>query len=187
MINDRSLRKMKKGAWLINSSRGEVADTASIKKALRSGRLAGAVIDVWEHEPDLDRELMQESFIATPHIAGYSADGKANGTASVVNLISEYFNLPPKKWYPLYLPPPGDPVIEIAAGDNTGEEVVRLAVGHTYNIAEDDLRLRFSPSDFEIQRGNYPLRREFPAYTVRLSGGNGEISKTLKKLGFRVR
>ena len=186
MINVKSIRKMKKGTWLINSSRGEVADTSAVKQGLKTGRLAGAVIDVWEHEPDIDRELMQESFIATPHIAGYSTDGKANGTASVVNQLSEHFGLPLKTWYPDSLPQPEDPLIEIAAKDESTEEILRITVGHTYNISEDDLRLRFSPSDFEKQRGNYPLRREFSAYTVKFTGKHLIAGEWLKKLGFVI-
>ena len=76
---------MKRGAWLINSSRGEVVDTRSLKKAVFSGNLSGVVLDVWENEPDIDLELMEAALISTPHIAGYSLDGKANGTAYVVN------------------------------------------------------------------------------------------------------
>jgi erythronate-4-phosphate dehydrogenase len=100
LFNEKSFKKMKKGAWFFNSSRGEVTETSAIKKALGSGKLGGAVIDVWENEPDIDLELMTKAFIATPHIAGYSTDGKANGTAIVVNSLSKYFDLPLKNWYP---------------------------------------------------------------------------------------
>ena len=69
LFNKKSFKKMKKGVWFFNSSRGEVTDTAALKKALGSGKLGGAVIDVWENEPDIDLELMAKAFIATPHIA----------------------------------------------------------------------------------------------------------------------
>ncbi|MGD0583490.1 MAG: 4-phosphoerythronate dehydrogenase PdxB [Bacteroidales bacterium] len=186
MINDGSLKKVKKGTWLINSSRGEVADTVSLKRALASGKLAGAVLDVWEHEPDIDQELMHISFIATPHIAGYSTDGKANGTANVVNDLANFFNLQIKNWYPYDLPEPEEPVIEISCKGKDTEDIIREAVDHTYNISEDDLKLRFSPADFENQRGNYKVRREFPAYSVKLSGGNKQIRILLENFGFRV-
>ncbi len=68
-----------------------MTDTHALKKVLYSGKLSGAVIDVWENEPDIDLELMQQAFISTPHIAGYSTDGKANGTAMVVNSLGKLF------------------------------------------------------------------------------------------------
>lgn len=185
MINDRTIKKMKKGAWLINSSRGEVADTNAVKKALDSARLGGAVIDVWEHEPDFDPELMHKSFISTPHIAGYSTDGKANGTSMIVNSLSEFFDIPAGKWYPEKLPEPSVPMIEISGKGKKPEDIVRDAVLHSYNITEDDIKLRFSPADFEKQRGEYPVRREFPAYTVRLVNSSKQVSKLLASIGFK--
>ena len=186
LINDSSLKKIRKGTWLINSSRGEVADTASLKKALASGRLAGTVLDVWEHEPDIDIDLLGRSFIATPHIAGYSTDGKANGTAIVVNDLSHFFDLPVKEWYPEALPEPAGRLIEISCRGKSPEQIVREAVNVTYNISEDDLALRFSPSDFEKQRNDYRVRREFRAFTIELTGGNKQLRDILKKMGFIV-
>jgi len=186
LFNDRSFKKMKKGAWFINSSRGEVTDTASLKRTLISGKLGGSVIDVWENEPDIDHELMAASFIATPHIAGYSTDGKANGTAMVVNSLSGFFGLPLDDWYPEDLPQPPAHGISIDAIGKTDEEILREAVFHTYNITEDDMKFRFSPSDFEKQRGDYPLRREFPSFSINLTGGTDSIRNILKELGFKV-
>ncbi len=186
ILNEKSLKWMKKGAWLLNTSRGEVIDTSALKETLRSGKLGGAVIDVWENEPDIDLGLMAKSFIATPHIAGYSADGKANGTAMIVNSICRNFDLSLKNWYPVDIPEPPVPEITIDAISKSDEEIIREAVFHTYNIAGDDLKLRFSPSDFEKQRGDYPLRREFPSYRISLKGGTIKSQKTLESLGFRV-
>ena len=150
----------------MNSSRGEVADTTALKKILSSGRLSGAVIDVWENEPVIDQELLQQAFIATPHIAGYSTDGKANGTAMVVNSLSRYFELPLTDWYPGNVPLPLDPVFMIDCNGKSDEEIIREAVFHSYDIDTDNTRLRQSPSDFEKIRGDYPLRREFYSYSV---------------------
>lgn len=184
MINERMIKRMKKGVWLINSSRGEVADTSSLKKSLKTGRLGGTVTDVWEHEPGLDLELMQRSFIATPHIAGYSTDGKANGTSMVVNYLASFFNLQIKQWYPANLPQPEKPAININGKGRDIEDIIREAVEYTYNITEDDMRLRFSPYDFEKQRGDYPVRREFPAYTIKLENSKKSAVKLLKQIGF---
>jgi erythronate-4-phosphate dehydrogenase len=177
---------MKKGAWFINTSRGEVTETAALKKNLAAGKLTGAVIDVWENEPDIDLDLMSKTFLATPHIAGYSTDGKANGTSIIVNSLCKHFNLPLKDWYPVNVSDPLNPVISISGSRKTDEEIVREAVFHTYNIDEDNINLRFSPSDFEKQRGDYRLRREFPAYTINLKVGTKQISRLLKELGFKV-
>jgi erythronate-4-phosphate dehydrogenase len=187
LFNEDRFKKIKKGAWLLNSSRGEVTDTNALKKVLNSGKLAGAVIDVWENEPDIDLELMHEVLISTPHIAGYSTDGKANGTAMVVNYLSEYFNLPLENWYPENIPVPAFPDMSIDCDGKSEEEIIREAVNHTYNIDEDNAKLRFSPTDFEKQRGDYPLRREFPAYTVDLKQGTKKIRQILETLGFRIK
>lgn len=186
LFDEKSFKMMKKGAFFINSSRGEVVDTTSVKTVLRSGRLSGAVFDVWENEPDIDLELMTNVFVATPHIAGYSTDGKANGTAMVVNALSEKFNFPLKNWYPHEVPPPVQPVIEIDGKGKNNEEIIKEAIDHTYNINEDDRKLRSSPADFEKLRGDYPLRREFPAYSIKLSNSNKTILKLLEELGFKI-
>jgi len=177
---------MKKEAWFINSSRGEVAETNCLKAGLSSGRLGGAIIDVWENEPDIDHELMEKAFISTPHIAGYSTDGKANGTAMAVNSVARFFKIPLVNWYPLNVPAPDIAKISIDGKGKSDEEILMQAVFHTYNIEEDDTRLRFSPSDFEKQRGDYPFRREFPAYTVNLKGGTKNVREILKGIGFKV-
>jgi erythronate-4-phosphate dehydrogenase len=148
--------------------------------------LNGAVIDVWENEPDIDPELLQQAFIATPHIAGYSSDGKANGTAMIVNSLNKYFILPSENWYPSNVPPPASPYISIDCISKTDEEIIREAVIHTYNIDKDNIRFRLSPKDFEKLRGDYPVRREFPSYSVKLKNGSEKTQKTLASLGFGI-
>jgi Phosphoglycerate dehydrogenase and related dehydrogenases len=186
LFNDESFQKIKKGAWFLNSSRGEVTDTYGLRKALYSGMLGGAVIDVWENEPDIDSGLLQQAFIATPHIAGYSTDGKANGTAMVVNSLNKYFNHPSENWYPSKVPPPASPCISIDCNSKTDEEIIREAVMHTYNIDKDNSSLRLFPQDFEKLRGNYPVRREFTSYSVKLKNGSEKAQKTLASLGFGI-
>jgi len=186
LFNEESFKKMKKGTWFFNSSRGEVADTASLKKMLSSGRLGGAIVDVWENEPDIDTGLMAKAFIATPHIAGYSTDGKANGTSMVIKSLCEFFDLPLKNWYPDNVPEPSSPEIIIDGQGKSDEDIISEAVHHSYNIAEDDHNLRHMPSDFERLRGDYPLRREFRSYIVELRNCSRESKRIIKELGFRV-
>jgi len=187
LFNEESFKKIKRGAWFLNSSRGEVTDTYSLKNALYSGMLSGAVIDVWENEPNIDPELLQQAFIATPHIAGYSTDGKANGTSMVVNSLTKYFNLPSENWYPSDVPPPASPYISIDCNNKSDEEIIREAVIHTYNIDKDNSRLRLSPQDFERLRGDYPVRREFTSYTINLKDGTEKVLQTMKSIGFRMK
>ena len=186
LFDEKCFKKMRKGTWFINTSRGEVTETNALKKALESAKLAGAVLDVWENEPDIDLDLMAKTFLATPHIAGYSTDGKANGTSIVVNSLCKYFNLPLKNWYPSKVPKPEKPVISVSGIGKTDEDILREAVLHTYNIDEDNISLRFAPADFEKQRGDYKGRREFTAYTVKLNGGTKHVRKLLEQLGFKV-
>jgi erythronate-4-phosphate dehydrogenase len=186
LFNEKAFKKMKKGTWFINTSRGEIMDTPALKKALGTNKLGGAVIDVWEHEPDIDLELMSGTFLATPHIAGYSTDGKANGTSIVVNSLCKYFNLPVKEWFPVNLPEPDKPFITIDCSGKSDEDIVREAVFHTYNIDEDNIKLRFSPSDFEKHRDEYRERREFHAYSVHLKGSSEKNITMLGELGFRI-
>ncbi len=185
-FGEKRFDRVKKGVWFINTSRGEVAETSSIKRALGSGKLGGTVLDVWENEPDIDLTLMSDTFIATPHIAGYSTDGKANGTAMVVNSLSRFFDLPVRNWYPENIPQPSAAEIKINCHSKSFEEIIREAVFSSYNITDDDANLRFSPSDFEKLRGDYPFRREFTSYTVILEGGNLNAKKALEEMGFKV-
>ena len=186
LINGSTLSLLKPGAWLINSSRGEVVETNALKLSLTEGRLSGAVLDVWENEPVADIQLLEKVMFATPHIAGYSTDGKRNGTVQVVRSLGAYFNLPVKEWEPTGIPGPSDPVIFLDCLDQSTEKLICQAILHTYDLAGDDSLFRSSPGDFERQRGNYPVRREFPAYKIMLLNGNPLITEMLRALGFTV-
>ncbi len=175
---------VRKGAWMINASRGEVVDTESLKDTLYKEKLAGVVLDVWENEPEIDRHLMEMAFLATPHIAGYSTDGKINGTAMSVRALSRFFGLPLNDWYPSGIPSPAEPLISLNTKGKSDEELIRRAVFHSYYIVEDDARLRFNPSSFEKLRGDYPVRREFPAFKIFLNGGHPGLADVLARLGF---
>ncbi|MBN2276092.1 MAG: 4-phosphoerythronate dehydrogenase PdxB [Bacteroidales bacterium] len=186
MIDEPLLSKLNKGTIIINSSRGEVADTEALKRAQSSGRIGSMVFDVWEGEPDIDRELLPMTSVATPHIAGYSADGKANGTAMAVQALSRFFNLDLEDWEPENIPLPEKTTIMIDCKHMDVEDILGEAILFTYQVELDDKRLRASVETFEKQRGNYPLRREFPAFTVRLMNEHSGVRQLLMKMGFRV-
>ena len=186
MIDENLLEKVNPGTFIINTSRGEVADTEALKKVLRSGKVAGAIIDVWENEPEIDIDLLNLVDIGTPHIAGYSADGKANGTSMSVQAVSKFFNLGIDDWKPDNIPVPDNTVIDIKNRSASGEDIIAEVVINTYNIPEDVMRLRKSPETFEKQRADYPLRREFGSYSVKLNRKDRDAERILRRMGFRV-
>jgi erythronate-4-phosphate dehydrogenase len=104
----------------------------------------------------------------------------------IVRALSAYFGFPLTEWSPDGIPIPAMPVFDIVCDGKSNEDIIRKAVFHTYNIIEDDVKLRFDPSLFEKIRGNYPVRREFPVYTVALKEGNIIAERQLKDLGFKV-
>ena len=175
---------LKRRPILINSCRGEVVDTKAIKKALNEVLLSGFVCDCWENEPKIDLELLEMSEIATPHIAGYSKDGKAKGTQMSVHAISDYFGLGLEDWQPTGIESPVNPVIEIDGEGLTEQEILSKAILHTYDIREDDSDFRANPEYFEQLRGDYPTRREFPAFTIKIRNVDKKTIDKLIKLGF---
>ena len=170
---------------IINSSRGEVVDNLALREALKSGRVRGAALDVWEGEPAADPQLIDLADIATPHIAGYSVDGKANATISSVGAVAAELGLPMHDWAPAELPQPAMPLIDLTGkGGATAVEIVAHAVKHTYNVKEDDLLFRNNRENFEYLRDNYRIRREFSSYRVKTN--DPEAERILGKLGFQI-
>lgn len=186
LVDERFLEMAKEGMILINTSRGPVVDDQALKNWKRSGKSGGLVLDVWNHEPVIDRDLMAMCDLATPHIAGYSVDGKANGTAMSVQAVSRFLDLPPKDWYPLELPFPEEPRIFIDNKKMDVQECFEHAVLHTYPIHRDDSELRKNPDTFESLRGNYPPRREFQNYTIQLAGKDDILVRKLKEMHFNI-
>lgn len=173
---------------LINSSRGEVVDCEALKEILKQKRISAAALDVWENEPDIDSELLQLLYCGTPHIAGYSADGKAAGTMMCVQALGRFFDLPCQNWEVSDMPLPAQPT-EFSI-DTTGKKpqgVLAEAILHTYDIKSDDTMLRNDVSKFERLRSCYPVRREFPAFSVRLlNDDSGRSTVFLREAGFNI-
>ncbi len=187
MVDKQFLQKMNPGCYIINSSRGSVINELDLMKVVQSGKPGGVILDVWEHEPDINPELLNLIDIGTPHIAGYSQEGKANGTSMSVRAISKFFNLELDKWFPENIPQPDNPEIEVDCTGKSEEDIIREIIHSTYSIEKDDARLRQSPEKFEDIRGKYPVRREFPAFKVILKNGTSGLLEKLEALGFRVR
>ena len=191
LFDQERISQLKPHQILINTSRGEVVDNLALKNALKSNKIKAASLDVWENEPDIDTELMELLFTATPHIAGYSLDGKANGTWMSVQAIGKKFNLPCKNWKVTEVPNPAQPVeFSIDLKDKNIDNVLDEAILYTYDIFTDDRRFRENPLDFELQRADYPIRREFPAFTLtfkntnEFTGNYKELISKIKQFGY---
>ncbi len=143
-------RRLKRHPIIINTSRGGVVDNPALLNALESQDVREAVIDTWEDEPQINLSLLQRTYIGTPHIAGYSADGKTNADNMVINGLCQHFGIE-NKWN---IVPPALPKDFIPSTD---EEELRLQL---YNPLTDSEQLKCHPEAFEDLRGNYPLRRE---------------------------
>lgn len=159
LADDDFFTELSRSPLVINTSRGEVVCTSSIKKALETGRICDAVIDVWENEPEIDIELMNKAFIATPHIAGYSADGKANATRMSLESMCKHFGIDAE--FDIQAPLPENRVVR---ADDLLEAKLNM-----YNPLYDSEKLKNEPQKFEWFRGNYPLRREEIAYEIVLT------------------
>lgn len=148
MVNTDLLRLVRPDAKIINSSRGEVID----ERALLASGLS-YVLDVWEHEPDLNAALLEGALLATPHIAGYSLQGKANATAMSVHAIGQRFGWPTTGWYPPHITPSCPRPIE-------WEELCRSIDSH-FDIEAESRRLKEHPESFEAIRNGYRYREEY--------------------------
>lgn len=146
LVDDSFLNSCRPGIMLINAARGEVTDTGALNRGSATGRIDRLVIDCWEHEPEIDTELLERAFIATPHIAGYSVEGKQRATRMAVEAYCRNFGLS----VPADLPAPPD------------------APEHPYLFCrreQDDLLrqtgvLRSRYREFEALRNGYDYRPE---------------------------
>ena len=157
LADENFFRSLKQKPVIINTSRGEVIETDALLNALNSQAISDAIIDVWEHEPEINQELLDKVIIGTPHIAGYSADGKANATRMSLDAICNFFQIDGD--YETKAPVPAFPIIQAKSHED--------AILQIYNPIEDSKRLKAHPELFETLRGDYPLRREEKAYTIK--------------------
>jgi erythronate-4-phosphate dehydrogenase len=150
--------KMKFGAFFINTSHGDIVDEQALIDA--ASKLGPVIIDTWTGEPDVNRQLIDKATIATPHIAGYSYQGKQRGTASAVRAIARYFKLEPLYEF---FPPAEVQELEAVKLDLTGMTQGQIASVFQYNypVFTDDFMFRMNPGNFMELRRQYRYRREF--------------------------
>ena len=181
LAGEEFFNKLKKQPWFINASRGAVHDTAALLNAKKKGKISELVIDCWENEPAISRELLDNTAIATPHIAGFSADGKANGTRTCLQNIETFFWIKIEKIRDVVPPAPENPVIDMDVF--TGHRVEQ-AILTSFNPLAVDASLRETPDKFEWFRTFYHHPREFQAYTV--IDATPEETNLLRNLGFSL-
>ena len=180
------LQNLAKKPLIINSCRGEVIDSTAIYDAIEAGDVEAYIADCWEHEPDINMDLLNLTEFGTPHIAGYSKDGKANGTKMSVQAVSRFFNLGIENWEPENVELPHNTLIEIDGEQRREYSILAEAILSTYDIENDDEALKESPHLFEKLRGDYPVRREFDSYTLKLKNVPEAIVEKLRLLGFKT-
>ncbi len=180
--------------YFINTSRGGCCDTEALKNALDSGQVAGAILDVWENEPNIDNELILKAELSTPHIAGYSYDGKVAGMVMIYAAACECFGLEVTHTVEDFLPAPE--VAEISVDPESGNEqaIIQDTVQQIYVINRDDFNTReilIVPQEqrgkwFDDLRKNYPVRREFQNTKVVLTKDDALLARKLKGIGFKI-
>lgn len=204
MIDARCAGMVRPGAVLINTSRGEVVETGAVISARRGGRLAGLVCDVWSSEPRIDASLMDIADIMTPHIAGYSLEGKLAGTRLVAEGLARWAGLDSSAPSPARSGGAGVTTAHsgtlrtIRVGEADASHALNNCVKSVYDILADDSRLRSAATEgpagggsIEKLRRDYPERREFASYQVEVLGPAATaaasfLQRVLRGLGFEV-
>jgi erythronate-4-phosphate dehydrogenase len=200
LADEKFFNSLKTGCIFINTARGAVHDTIALKQAITSGRLKAAILDVWENEPNIDVELLRMVDLSTPHISGYSLDGKIAGMIMIYKAVCGHFGLEPKYDVADFLPEPQVPQIHIDPQSDTEQNLLHQAVQQVYVINRDDFNTReiaMVPVKkrgrfFDDLRKNYPVRREFQntrivlADSVQRIANSQRISEKLGGIGFKI-
>lgn len=156
MAGESFFRQMKLGSVFINAARGEIVDEQALLDA--APKFGAIIIDTWNNEPDINRELLEVATVATPHIAGYSYQGKMNGTAMAVQAIARKYGIfQLYNYYPRELPEDVPQKLDLS---NKTQGEITATFQYNYPIFADDFMLRTQPENFEQLRQNYNFRRE---------------------------
>ncbi|NNA08016.1 4-phosphoerythronate dehydrogenase PdxB [Pseudomonas lundensis] len=193
LLDEARLNRLKPGTWLINASRGPVVDNAALRNVLNAREDLQAVLDVWEGEPQVDVELADLCVLATPHIAGYSLDGKQRGTAQIYQALCAFLGQTPQVQLADLLPAPWLAKVELSANSDQAWALAMVCRG-VYDPRRDDADFRRTltgPVDqqkqaFDGLRKHYPVRREIEGLTVHIEGHNPALTKMAAALGCLV-
>jgi len=190
LLDKEKLELIKEGTVLINASRGPVVDNTALQDIISRKKIY-TVLDVWENEPELNISLLNKVEIATPHIAGYSLEGKVNGTKIIYDALCRFSGFK-NIWVP-EMPAADFNIIEYNAAGDIAEDLNNM-FSEVYDIRHDNKELKkmlWMPENerasyFDTLRKNYPLRREFLNYKVIFKDGNNNVKELLSKFRFRV-
>jgi erythronate-4-phosphate dehydrogenase len=190
LFDKNRLNQLKPGTWLINASRGPVVDNAALRQVLLQREDLQAVLDVWEGEPEVDVALAELCVLATPHIAGYSLDGKQRGTAQIYQAYCEFLGQPAEVNLSDLLPAPWLSHVTLNADSDPAWALAMLCRG-VYDPRRDDADFRRSlvgnvneqRAAFDALRKHYPQRREIDGLQVRIDGDSPELQKIVAALG----
>jgi erythronate-4-phosphate dehydrogenase len=190
LFDQQRLQQLKPGAWLINAARGPVVDNAALRKVLLEREDLQAVLDVWEAEPEVDTALAELCVLATPHIAGYSLDGKQRGTAQIYQAYCAFSGQPAVIQLSDLLPAPWLSEVTLHADSDPAWALAMLCRG-VYDPRRDDADFRRSlvgnvgeqRAAFDVLRKQYPVRREIEGLKVRIEGESPALSKIVAALG----
>ena len=194
LFNGSRIGRMKRGAILMNTSRGAVVDGGALKNSIAEGHLGGVILDVWEGEPVIDTDLLGKTDLGTSHIAGYSYDGKLAAVKMTYASACKFFRQT-ESWTPgTSMPNPAVGRIVVPPSSRSKEEALLEIVGKCYDIESDDRSLRgiahVKPDErrqfFQRLRSGYGVRREFFNSTVALSPAWTSLAEPLEAIGFRV-
>jgi erythronate-4-phosphate dehydrogenase len=205
LVDEGFFKSLKDGCIFFNAARGGVVDGTALKETIQASRLKAVVLDVWEDEPNIDTELLKMVDIGTPHIAGYSLDGKIAGMIMIYKAACEYFGLNAKYDSRDFLPQAAVPKLEIVPGSGSEQEVLLGVVRKIYDIGVDDRKLRRMLEEtpektgvyFDALRKNYGVRREFQNTKISVATDDAEATENklrgknllckLAGIGFKVK
>ena len=193
LFDRQRLQQLKPGAWLINASRGPVVDNSALREVMLEREDLQAVLDVWEGEPSVDIALAELCVIATPHIAGYSLDGKQRGTAQIYQAFCQFLGQPPTVSLDQLLPAPWLAQVGLSASSDPAWALAMLCRG-VYDPRRDDADFRRSlvvagaeqRSAFDLLRKHYPERREIDGLSVRIDGDSAQLRQIVQALGAQL-
>jgi len=190
LLDQQRLNQLKHGTWLINASRGPVIDNNALREVLTRREDLQAVLDVWEGEPQVDVELADLCVLATPHIAGYSLDGKQRGTAQIYQAFCDFLGQEAVIKLADLLPAPWLAKVELSADSDPAWALATVCRG-VYDPRRDDADFRRSlvgtvqeqKLAFDALRKHYPVRREIEGLQVRIEGESQGLTQMVKALG----
>ena len=183
LLHEQRIKNLAKGTVLISAGRGEVVDQQALLERQKARQDLHLFMDVWHQEPNIDKSLFDYCHCVTPHIAGYSLEGKMRGTYMIYEDFCKHFGLPSKHNLDDLIPKPELSMLQL---NPTAEakQVLALACGNVYPLMQDNARMR-EDNDFDWLRKNYPVRREFSSLKLR-GITDAKTSAMMSGLGFGI-